>query len=154
MTIRPIMFLTDTAGFDVEWASGFPLTPEQQDAMFYRHDGSWVCTIKKNGFVVDVYCDGDTRIKTQAGDVYRCGDDLISAGYDTDKKLGEALSTDELIHENNSWFDLYVHGEHLDCVSHEINDALSVAMAWLDEEIENAKQIEIGVPLDFPAITV
>jgi hypothetical protein len=31
---------------------------------------------------------------------------------------------------------------------------LASAMAWLDEEIENAKQIEIGVPLDFPAITV
>jgi len=31
---------------------------------------------------------------------------------------------------------------------------LASAMSWLEEEIENARQIEIGVPLDLPAITV
>jgi hypothetical protein len=153
MTIREIILLRDTTGFDVVWENGLPLSGDTKDAVFYSSNNSWVCTLKKNGFEVDVYCDGDTWIKTRDGSGYRYGDELIAAGY-TDKKLGAAEASDDITTEMNSWFDLYVQGVHLDCVSHDIDDALASAMAWLDEEIENAKQIEIGVPLDFPAITV
>ena len=143
--------MTDTDGYTIEWASGLPLKDDQQDAMFYRDADAWGCTVRKGGFEVDVYCDGDTRIKTRDGRTFYDGADLISAGYDTDKKLGEAFEAEELIHDMNSWFDLYVHGEHLDCVQHEIDDAVASAKAWLDEEIENAKQIENGV-IDLPAL--
>ena len=152
MTIKEIILLRDTTGFDVVWENGLPLSGDTKDAVFYASNNSWVCTVKKNGFAVDVYCDGDTWIKTRDGNGYRYGDELIAAGY-TDKKLGAAEASDEITTEMNSWFDLYVQGEHLDCVSHDIDDALASAQSWLDEEIENAKQIEIGVPVDLPAIT-
>jgi hypothetical protein len=53
----------------------------------------------------------------------------------------------------NPWFDMYVNGEHLDNIHHDILEAIEAAKAWLDEEIENAKQIEdAGVEmLDLPA---
>jgi hypothetical protein len=45
----------------------------------------------------------------------------------------------------NPWFDMYVRGEHLDNVHHEIGEALQAAKAWLEEEVANAKMIEDGV---------
>ena len=141
MTIRPIMFLVDTTGFDVSWSFGYPLPAEQTASEFYKYTGSFVCEVKKDGFVVDIYLDGDMRYRN--GDVEICnGGDLMAAGYDTDKKFTDAMEAEELEHINNPWFDLYVKGEHLDCVTHDINEALQSAKAWLEDEIMNAKEIE------------
>jgi hypothetical protein len=103
---------------------------------------------------VDIYLDGDMRYRKEEQDIsIYDGGDLLAAGYDTDKKFTDAIEAEELQHINNPWFDLYVQGEHLDCVTHDINEALQSAMAWLDEEIANAKEIEnFGVSsLDFSA---
>jgi hypothetical protein len=43
----------------------------------------------------------------------------------------------------NSWFDLYIKGEHLDAVCHEIEDAIDAAIGVLQEEVANAKAIEL-----------
>jgi hypothetical protein len=154
MTIRPIVFLVDTEGFDVSWSFGFPLPGDQTASEFYKCSTSLVCEVKKEGFMVDIYLDGDMRYRMEEQDIsIYDGGDLLAAGYDTDKKFTDAIEAEELQHINNPWFDLYVQGEHLDCVTHDINEALQSAMAWLDEEIANAKEIEnFGVSsLDFSA---
>lgn len=145
MTIRPILIL-GLDGFDVEWATGFPLAYNQRDAAFYKNpSSSWVCTLRKNGFEVDVYCEGDMRAVVLADEnrfaEATCGEELIEEyGVKNDEDL-------QLIHEwvANPWFDLYVDGEHLDEVTHDIGDAVTAAKTYLDETIVNAHQIENGV---------
>jgi hypothetical protein len=154
MTITTLKFLADTTGYEVVWATGLPLDPDRTASEFYKGYGSFVCEVKKNGFSVDLYLDGEMRYTNYTHTIVILdGGDLVAGGYDTDKKFTDALEAEELEHINNPWFDLYVRGEHLDCVTHDINEALQSAMAWLDEEIANAKEIEnVGVSgLDLPA---
>ena len=133
-------------GYDVEWATGFPLAKGQTDAAFYKNpSSSWVCNLKKDGFEVDIYCDGDMRAVVLADEnrfaEATCGEELIEEyGVKNDDDL-------KLIHEwvNNPWFDLYVRGEHLDEVSHDIRDAIASAKAYLEETLENVRQIEEGI---------
>jgi hypothetical protein len=148
------MFLVDTEGFDVSWSFGFPLPGDQTASEFYKYSSSYVCEVKKDGFAVDIYLDGEMRYRNQELEIeIYDGGDLVAAGYDTDKKFTDAVEAEELQHINNPWFDLYVRGEHLDCVTHDINEALQSAKAWLEDEIQNSKEIEnFGVsPLDLPA---
>lgn len=154
MTIRPIKFLVDTTGYELTWASGLPLDADRTASDYYKGYGNFTCEVKKGGFQVDIYLDGEMRYTNKTHTIIiHDGDDLIAGGYDTDEKFADAIESEELQHINNPWFDLYVQGEHLDAVTHDINEALQSAMAWLDEEIANAKQIEnFGVSaLDFSA---
>ncbi len=154
MTITAIKFLVDTTGYELTWAAGLPLDPDRTASDFYKGHGNFVVEVKKEGFIADIYLDGEMRYNnTRIDESYYDGDDLVAGGYDTDKKFTDAMESEELEHINNPWFDLYVRGEHIDCITHDINEALQSAMAWLDEEIANAKQIEnFGVSgLDFPA---
>lgn len=143
MTIREIKFLVDTSGFELKWATGLPLDADRTASDFYKGYGDFVVEVKKDGFEVDIYLDGAMRYTHEAtGKSYCDGDELVAAGFDTDKIFTDAMEAEEIQHINNPWFDLYVRGEHLDCVTHDINEALQSAMAWLDDEIANAKQIE------------
>ena len=154
MTIRPIMFLVDTTGYELTWASGLPLDADRTASDFYKGYGNFTCEVKKDGFTVDIYLDGEMKYTNSTHSVIiHDGGDLVAGGYDTDKKFADAIESEELQHIMNPWFDLYVRGEHLDCITHDINEALQSAMAWLDEEIGNAKEIEnFGVSLlDLPA---
>jgi hypothetical protein len=135
--------------YTVEWTAGFPLALTQQDAAFYC-DGSassLVCTVKKNGFQVDIYCDGEMRARLNRIETVRRGDEFEAYGVKTDADLSRLVEDFVM----NPWFDLYVYGEHLDAVEHEIADAIKAAKAWLDDCCENANQIENGV-LDLPAL--
>ncbi len=139
-TLQPYL---DQAGAVIEWGAGLPHHESKRDAMFYRDDSSFVCKVKISEFAVDVYCDGITDVRDRTNDErYRDGSDLIRAGYDTDEKLNEATDSGDLDVVNNSWFDLYCDGEHLDAVSHDIFDAVQSAVAWLQEEKDNALKIE------------
>lgn len=154
MTIRPIKFLVDTTGYELTWAPGLPLDADRTASEFYKHSSSFICEVKKDGFQVDIYLDGDMRYRNEEQDItIYDGGDLVVAGYDTDKKFTDAMEAEELQHINNPWFDLYVRGDHIDSITHDINEALQSAMAWLDEEIANAKEIEnFGVSaLDYSA---
>lgn len=154
MTIRPIKFLVETPGYELRWAPGLPLDADRTASEFYKGYGSFVVEVKKDGFAVDIYLDGEMRYTNKAHTVIiHDGDDLVAGGYDTDEKFTDAMELEELESIFNPWFDLYVRGEHLDAVTHDINEALQSAMAWLDEEITNAKQIEnFGVSaLDYSA---
>jgi hypothetical protein len=137
------MFLVDTTGFELTWGAGLPLAAEQTASEFYKHSSSFICEVKKDGFAVDIYLDGEMRYLAWQQDInIYDGGDLIAAGYDTDKKFTDAMEAEELQHINNPWFDLYVRGEHLDCITHDINEALQSAKAFIEDEIQNAKQIE------------
>ena len=139
--------------YTVEWTAGFPLALTQQDAAFYCNGGgsSLVCTVKKNGFQVDIYCDGEMRARVLADEnryeTVRRGDEFEAYGVKTDADLSRLVEEFGM----NPWFDLYVYGEHLDAVEHEIADAINAAKAWLDDCCENANQIENGV-LDLPVL--
>jgi hypothetical protein len=138
--IQPLL---DHVGAEVDWGAGFPHHESKRDAMFYRDDSSFVCKVKISEFAVDVYCDGITDVRDRTnGERYRDGADLIRNGYDTDEKLNEATDSGDLEVVNNSWFDLYCDGEHLDTVSHDIYDAIRDAITWLQQEKDNALQIE------------
>lgn len=134
----------DETKFQIEYHIGFDPHPQQQDAIFYTGMGC-IATIKYEGFVVDVYCDGITKahlLNEPNGEVVSTltdPSDFIDAGIDTDKALEIANNSDILDWVNNSWFDLYCYGTHLDCVSHELNEAISyaktyVADAWVEAE--------------------
>jgi hypothetical protein len=43
---------------------------------------------------------------------------------------------------NNSWFDLYCEGEHLDAVTHELNEAIAVATNYVKQEWQNAEELD------------
>jgi hypothetical protein len=132
------------AGATIKWEAGFPRSENQQDAMFYKDFNGWICSVMLGDFEVDVYCDGETRVKNRINDAtLTCGSDLIADGFDTDEKLRLGFESGDLVHDMNSWFDLYIKGEHIDAVTHEIEDAIDAAIGVLQEEVENAKAIEL-----------
>lgn len=138
--------------YEVLWSHGFPLKLTQQDAAFYTSGGhGLVCTIRKDGFEVDIYCDGEMRARLLLDEnryeTVTQGDEFEAYGVKTDADLTAMVEEFGM----NPWFDLYVYGEHLDAVEHEIGDAINSAKSWLDDTIHNAAQIENGV-LDFPAV--
>jgi hypothetical protein len=121
--------------------------PAQQDAIFYTGMGL-IATVIWEGFHVDVYCDGETRanlLDAPQGRVVSSlynPSDFIDAGLDTDKALEIANNSEILDWVNNSWFDLYCEGEHLDCVSHELSEALSFAKTYVIDEWRNAQELD------------
>ena len=121
--------------------------PAQQDAIFYTGMGL-IATVIWEGFHVDVYCDGETKanlLDAPQGRVVSSlynPSDFIDAGLDTDKALEIANNSEILDWVNNSWFDLYCEGEHLDCVSHELSEALSFAKTYVIDEWRNAQELD------------
>jgi hypothetical protein len=131
--------------FQITYHIGFDLHPQQQDAIFYTGMGC-IATVKYEGFSVDVYCDGETRANlldapqgSTVSTLYHPSD-FIDAGIDTDDALKMANEQELLDWVNNSWFDLYCYGEHLDCVEHEINEAIAKAKAYVAQEWIEAEE--------------
>jgi hypothetical protein len=133
--------------YTIEYHMGFDPHPQQQDAIFYTGLGR-IATVQFEGFHVDVYCDGETRanlLDAPQGRVVSSlynPSDFIDAGIDTDKALEIANNSEILDWVNNSWFDLYCEGEHLDCVSHELSEALSFAKTYVTNEWRNAQELD------------
>jgi len=119
---------------------------ERKSVEFYKDlSTSLVATVKRldgTGVAVDIYCDGDMRFVSREGDYYQEGADLIAAGYDTDKKLESAVESEELECRLNPWFDLYANGEHLDRVTHDIDDAIMEAEAFVEELSYSVEMLE------------
>lgn len=118
--------------------------PQRKESVFFER--GWVATIGIDGYEVEVFADGDTHLKHTYGTDYYydlCSpNDLIHAGLDTDEKL-EAINNDEdYFWVNNNWFDLYIDGEHLDQVTHTIDEAIESAKAVVAEHIVNVCLIE------------
>ncbi len=122
----------------VDYRSGVAPDPKQQDAIFFTGFGL-LATVSYEGFAVDIYCDGETKahlLDSPQGQVVRSlydPSDFIDAGLTTDDALRLANEQGLLDWASNSWFDLYCYGEHLDCVSHEISEAIAYAETYLKD---------------------
>jgi hypothetical protein len=133
--------------YTIEYHMGFDPDLQQQDAIFYTGLGR-IATVQFEGFHVDVYCDGETKanlLDAPQGRVVSSlynPSDFIDAGIDTDKALEIANNSEILDWVNNSWFDLYCEGVHLDCVSHELSEALSFAKTYVADEWRNAQELD------------
>jgi hypothetical protein len=107
-----------------------------------------IATVIWEGFHVDVYCDGETRVNlldAPQGQVVSSlynPSDFIEAGLNTDDALRLANEQELLDWVNNSWFDLYCEGEHLDAVTHELNEAIAVATNYVKQEWQNAEELD------------
>ena len=113
--------------------------PSQQDAIFYTGFGC-VAKVLYEGFAVDIYCDGETKAnlldapKGKVVSTLYFPHDFESAGLNTDDALSLANKQELLDWVNNAWFDLYCYGEHLDAVSHTLNEAIDMAKDYVYQE--------------------
>ncbi len=122
-------------------SASLKLNPSRFDACFFAGEG-FIVAVSYEGFAVDVYCDGDTKIyNRKADDYYNGGVDLIAGGFDTDSKFREAIEDETLIMDMNSWFDLYCYGEHLDAVTHTLKEALYTAKNYVYQEYFDAETL-------------
>lgn len=139
-----LLYKLRAAGATIEWETGLPRDEKQQDAMFYKDANSYIAKVMLGEFAIEIWCDGETRVKNRINDAtLTYGSDLVADGFDTDVKLQEATESGDLDVVMNSWFDLYINGEHIDAVTHTIEDAVDAAIAVLQEEVANAKVIEL-----------
>lgn len=132
----------DESKFVIKYASHLsPSVIERYDACFYAGEGL-IGTVSYEGFAVDIYCDGVTKIQNRETDEYYTGgSDLIRGGFDTDSKFSEAMDNEILVMDMNSWFDLYCYGEHLDAVTHTLDDALFAAKNYVYQEFFDAETL-------------
>lgn len=136
----------DESKFSIIYHLGASPDLAQQDAIFYTGFGS-VSTVSYEGFAVSVYCDGETKanlLDAPQGKVVSTlyfPDDFESAGLNTDDALRLANEQQLLDWVNNSWFDLYCYGEHLDAVSHNLNEAIDMAKDYVYQEYFSAETL-------------
>jgi len=120
------------------------------DSCFYAGEG-YIATVLYEGFAVDIYCDGITKVNllnSPQGQVVRVlysASDFIDAGLNTDDAVKLANEQGLLDWVNNSWFDLYCYGEHFDMPSHMLNEAIDMAKEYVYAEYFNAETL-----LDMP----
>lgn len=136
--------MTTTDEMKVTYHLGFDPHPKQGDAIFYTGMGC-VATLDYKSFQVDVYCDGETKAHLiKDGEVVSTlttPAEFIHAGIDTDDALSLANDNNALDWVNNSWFDLYCYGEHLDAVCHDIDEAIEAGKEYLYERAHSEKII-------------
>lgn len=119
---------------------------DKTDAVFYTGEGL-IATVTYKGFEVDVYCDGVTHAELfdQPNGVIvsrlSSASDFISAGLSTDDAISMAVEQEILVFINNSWFDLYCEGDHLDIVCHTIGDAISSAKTYVEEQYFDEQEL-------------
>jgi hypothetical protein len=119
--------------------------PKRTESVFF--DRGWVASIEIDGYKVDVYADGDTHLKYRAGggDYYYdlCSpNDFIRSDLDSDEKLEATHDDEDYYWVHNNWFDLYQNGNHLDQVTHTIDEAVESAKVVVAEHIVNVCDIE------------
>jgi hypothetical protein len=137
----------DESKFVIKYAShmlpsaSLRLNPSRFDACFFAGEG-FIATVEYEGFVVDIYCDGETKIyNPETEEWYNGGTGLIAGGFDTDSKFNRAVENESLVVDMNSWFDLYCYGEHLDAVTHTLNEALHAAKNYVYQEYFDAETL-------------
>jgi hypothetical protein len=130
--------------FDVVWHGDDIVSDEKIDSAWWclGNGSARVATVSQVGVAgsVDVYCDGEMKlVNLENGESYYCASDLEAAGFSTDRQILVGAMWEWV---NNSWFDLYCEGEHLDAVTHELNDALAIATNYVKQEWQNAEELD------------
>lgn len=143
MTIKEVSFALENwlEGADLEWHLGYdPDVDNKGDATWYQGAGA-IATVSYKGIKAVIYSDGDLRA-TYKNETLYSPSDFLSAGITNDEQLREACEQNELDYDMNNWFDLYVYGEHMDCVQHTIGEAIMSASAYVREEGMNIETLE------------
>ena len=70
------------------------------------------------------------------------GQFVITSGQDIERLVAIGEDDEDYYWVNNNWFDLYIKGEHLDQVTHTIDEAVESAKAVIAEHIVNVCFIE------------
>lgn len=115
----------------------------RRESVFFTN--GLVATVGIDGYDIDIYAEGDTRLNYTNGDdirIFTSPDDFIYGDLETDAKLLEIQDDEDYTWINNNWFDLYIKGEHLDQVTHTIDEAVESAKAVVAEHIANICFIE------------
>jgi len=115
----------------------------RRESVFFTN--GLVATVGIDGYDIDIYADGNTRLSYDDGHnmrTYSTPDDFIYGDLETDEKLSAIQDDEDYNWVNNNWFDLYIKGEHLDQVTHTIDEAVESAKAVVAEHIVNLCSIE------------
>ena len=116
---------------------------QRRESVFFTN--GLVATVGIDGYAIDIYAEGNTRLNYANGDdirIFSTPDDFIYGDLETDAKLLEIQDDEDYYWVNNNWFDLYINGEHLDQVTHTIDEAVESAKAVVAEHIVNVCFIE------------
>jgi hypothetical protein len=116
---------------------------QRRESVFFTN--GLVATVGIDGYNIDIYAEGNTRLNYANGDdirIFSTPDDFIYGDLETDAKLLEIQDDEDYYWVNNNWFDLYINGEHLDQVTHTIDEAIESAKAIVAEHIVNVCFIE------------
>lgn len=116
---------------------------QRRESVFFTN--GLVATVEIDGYAIDIYAEGNTRLNYANGDdirIFSTPDDFIYGDLETDAKLQEIQDDEDYYWVNNNWFDLYIKGEHLDQVTHTIDEAIESAKAIVAEHIVNVCFIE------------
>ncbi len=124
----------------------YPVNERQYDPCFYVDNGhTLVAKVSKDKKVISIYCDGEMRIndfrdgKDLPPSVIRYASDLIKLGIESDELVFEHNESGRFDWVNNAWFDLYSNDDSdgdsgwLDNVTHDLSDAISSAIATIQE---------------------
>lgn len=128
--------------FQIKYRDGVP-HPKRRESVFFER--GWVATVEIDGYAVEVFADGDTCLKYNYGtDYYNlCSpSDFIHSDLDSDEKLEAINDNEDYYWVNNNWFDLYRNGNHLDQVTHTIDEAIESAKEVVAEHTLNICAIE------------
>ena len=115
----------------------------RRESVFFEN--GLVATVGIDGYAIDIYAEGNTRLNYDDGynpRIYSTPDDFIYGDLETDDKLVAIQDDDDYFWVNNNWFDLYIKGEHLDQVTHTIDEAIESAKVLVAEHIVNVCFIE------------
>ena len=116
---------------------------QRRESVFFEN--GLVATVGIDGYDIDIYAEGNTRLNYANGDdirIFSTPDDFIYGDLETDEKLSEIQDDEDYYWVNNNWFDLYIKGEHLDQVTHTIDEAIESAKVVVAEHIVNLCSIE------------
>ena len=115
----------------------------RRESVFFTN--GLVATVGIDGYNIDIYAEGNTRLNYANGDdirIFSTPDDFIYGDLETDEKLSAIQDDEDYYWVNNNWFDLYINGEHLDQVTHTIDEAIESAKVVVAEHIVNLCSIE------------
>jgi hypothetical protein len=115
----------------------------RRESVFFTN--GLVATVGIDGYNIDIYAEGNTRLNYANGDdirIFSTPDDFIYGDLETDEKLAAIQDDEDYYWVNNNWFDLYINGEHLDQVTHTIDEAVESAKVVVAEHIVNLCSIE------------
>ena len=144
MAIKEVSFaLSNALGVaSVNWKTGYgePDIDKQNDAVFYQGE-DFIAEVSYQEFSIDIYCDGDMKFRhKENGETWlRTTSDLADFGIGTEEELRDSNEKELLNWDMNPWFDLYIDGEHMDCVSETLSEALSLASAYVVKQHAEAE---------------